>query len=89
MKVSSGTLTKVILTVIMLTVLLSILPSLISISSTASYDLFAGYTNTTVYGTGPVAFAAQVPGLLGWFWVALPFIMIVGAVVGVFKLRRR
>lgn len=73
----------------MLTVLLGVLESTVPTSAQAFYDFTAGLTNTSVYGADAVAFAGDVPGYLGWFWVIGPFVMVIMIVLGIFGLKRR
>ena len=84
MKIGHDKITGLIVSVIMLTVLLAVASTVIPTGSQAFYDLSTSLSNATVLGTGAVAFAADMPSYVGWFWVLGPFVLVIGLVVGLF-----
>lgn len=83
MKISTGLITSFILGLVMLMVLFKVMPTVIPSAALAVTDLFSAtnLANATVVGAGPAALAAQLPGLIGYFWVVIPFALAVAFIV--------
>lgn len=89
-RIGPGMIKGAIISLIMLTVFLSILPDLIIDSATSVSELSDAYAaNTTVLGTGAASIGGNIDDWTGYFWVLGPFILIITIVLGVFVSGRR
>lgn len=75
--------------IILLVVFLGIASGMIPTAATSYHnfsDVMAG--QTAVVGTDAATFAGNSDNYLGWLWVALPFLLIMGLIFGLFIARR-
>lgn len=81
---------SIITGIILLTVMVSMLPSIIVTGATATHNLSDGLAGqSATIGSAPASFAGNIDDYMGWFWVLGPFILVLTAVVGLFLGNKR
>lgn len=88
--IGAGTIKGIVVAILMLTVLISMLPSLILTNAEAVYDLSTMYAaNSTYLGADAAALGANVNDWTGWFWVIGPLLMLITTILGLFMIGGR
>lgn len=89
MKITSGVIIGLIVSLIMLQVLVGISEDIIP-SAAGSYENLSNTlaADTQVLGTDAAAFAGDTDDYMGWFWVLGPFVLVLTVILGVFRGRR-
>lgn len=90
MKLNTGLLVGLITGVIFLVIFLGIASSMIPTAATSYHNFSdAMAAQGAVVGTQAASFAGQTDDYLGWLWVAMPFLLILGLILGLFMIRGR
>lgn len=76
----------IVLALVGITVIANVGQTTIPDASEAYYNLANGY-NATAIGTGATSLATSSTGWLGYLWVLLPFVLIVGLVMRAIRAR--
>lgn len=84
-RVGTGTITALVIGVIMLTVLFSVAVTVIPTGATAFHNLSDALAGDgDIIGTDAAAFAGNTDTYVGWFWVIGPFVLMISLVIGLF-----
>lgn len=88
-KINQNVILSLITGVIFLVILLGISSSLIPTAATAYHNFSdAMAEQSEVVGTDAATFAGNTDNYLGWLWVAMPFLMVLGLIIGLFVIKR-
>lgn len=87
--IGPGMIKGIIVSLIFLTVLLKISPSLIHTSQESVQELGTEFSNSSMYGAGASSIGTQISDYSGYFWVVGVLLVIITVVLGVFMTRRR
>lgn len=85
MKLSTGMITGLIVSIVLITVLLNVARTTIPIAATAFHNLTDSQAAATgVYGTNAASLAGNFDDYAGYFWVLGPFVLVIGVAMALF-----